>query len=50
MVYARSMPDTTARRAPEDSDVAARVRRGIAEFTLGWQQFWQGYWQSAHSC
>jgi hypothetical protein len=25
-------------------------RRSIAEFTRGWRQFWQGYWQSAHSC
>jgi hypothetical protein len=44
------MPDTSARRSPEHPDAATRVRRGLAEFTLGWRQFWHGYWQSAHSC
>jgi hypothetical protein len=44
------MPETTARPAPEDHDLAARVRRGAGEFALAWRQFWQGYWLSAHSC
>lgn len=33
-----------------DPAVAARIRRGVAEFTRGWREFWQGYWQSTHSC
>lgn len=34
----------------EPSGVTSPLRRRVAEFTLGWRQFWQGYWQSAHSC
>jgi hypothetical protein len=32
------------------TDLGARLRRTATEFTRGWRQFWQGYWQSAHSC
>ena len=34
----------------ERRDFPAQVRRGVAGFTLGWRQFWQGYWQSPTSC
>jgi hypothetical protein len=34
----------------ERRDLAAQVRRGVAAFTLGWRQVWQGYWQSPTSC
>jgi hypothetical protein len=50
MVYARSMPAPAVRRAPKSADLTTPLRRGLAEFTRGWRQFWQGYWQSAHSC
>jgi hypothetical protein len=50
MVYARGMSDTNTRGAAGTDEVAARLRRGVTGFALGWRQFWQGYWQSAHSC
>ena len=45
------MPHRTSTLSPDPAaGFGARLRRTATEFTRGWRQFWQGYWQSAHSC
>ena len=46
VVYARAVPDAIEPRPPNDRDALSRLRRGLTGFAIGWQQFWQGYWQS----
>ncbi len=46
MMAMTSTPD----QHPDADATGARMRRAVSDFTRGWRQFWQGYWQSAHSC
>jgi hypothetical protein len=49
--YADGMANRPSMLPPHaSSGLAERVRRTATDFTRGWRQFWQGYWQSAHSC
>jgi hypothetical protein len=41
---------SNGRHPAERRDRPAQLRRRFAAFALGWQQFWQGYWQSPTSC